>query len=468
MADVKLVKSIYTGADVTSLGELAAADTASIPGYAKIIGLTASLPVVTDADKVLASLAYTGATSFRKNLGLETSNSPTFAGLVIADGGTVGLGAGKGLIQFDDETTDFISFSNCNVGIGTTGPASILDVQAASAIFRLQSTTGTNSVFGRWTNTGGISYFGLENSAGGDLAAGSLAYSFVLSAPALRAISLAPNGTVALTAISGGNVGIGTTGPEAKLDIVSNDNSITYPLLLQNNYNSETPGWGVGLKLHTALVPSSEPYKWAGIVTRTSGTWGISNNLGFFVTDSNFDTAPTEKVTILGSGNVGIGTTAPGKTLDVVGQLRTFSSAASGSGEVFVGNPAISDGQGLLYFIPSNTVKNWQVATNAFVAGDFSITPSTVTGGSTFTTPVLLITSTGKVGIGDTAPGELLDVAGNINATGVLKIDDVQVVGNRVIDARCDDTINSGDATTDGVIDSLRDAMITHGLIAAA
>ena len=37
-----------------------------------------------------------------------------------------------------------------------------------------------------------------------------------------------------------------------------------------------------------------------------------------------------------------------------------------------------------------------------------------------------------------------------------------------VIDSRCDDTINSGDATTDGVIDALRDAMITHGLIAAA
>jgi hypothetical protein len=51
---------------------------------------------------------------------------------------------------------------------------------------------------------------------------------------------------------------------------------------------------------------------------------------------------------------------------------------------------------------------------------------------------------------------------------GVYKIGGTQVVGARVIDARCDDTINSGDATTDGVIDSLRDAMITHGLIAAA
>jgi hypothetical protein len=59
-------------------------------------------------------------------------------------------------------------------------------------------------------------------------------------------------------------------------------------------------------------------------------------------------------------------------------------------------------------------------------------------------------------------------VSGNINTSGVIKIDTVQVVSNRVIDARCDDAINSGDATTDGVIDALRDCLITHGLIAAA
>jgi len=57
---------------------------------------------------------------------------------------------------------------------------------------------------------------------------------------------------------------------------------------------------------------------------------------------------------------------------------------------------------------------------------------------------------------------------GSVDISGVLKIDAVQVVGNRVIDARIDDTINSGDATTDGVIDAIRDAMLAHGLIAAA
>ena len=44
-------------------------------------GLTASLPVVTDGSKNLASIALTGATSLRKSLGLETSDSPSFTGV---------------------------------------------------------------------------------------------------------------------------------------------------------------------------------------------------------------------------------------------------------------------------------------------------------------------------------------------------------------------------------------------------
>lgn len=76
--------------------------------------------------------------------------------------------------------------------------------------------------------------------------------------------------------------------------------------------------------------------------------------------------------------------------------------------------------------------------------------------------------STDRVGIGDSAPGEKLDVAGNINTTGVLKVDDVQVVSNRVVDARIDDTPNSGDATTDGIIAAIQSVLTTHGLAAAA
>jgi len=38
----------------------------------------------------------------------------------VPDAGTIGLGAGKGLIQFDDEATDLVSFQNCSVLINAT------------------------------------------------------------------------------------------------------------------------------------------------------------------------------------------------------------------------------------------------------------------------------------------------------------------------------------------------------------
>ena len=73
--------------------------------------------------------------------------------------------------------------------------------------------------------------------------------------------------------------------------------------------------------------------------------------------------------------------------------------------------------------------------------------------------------------INGVAPAEILSIVGGglDLATGkVLSVAGTKVVGARVIDARVDDVINSGDLVTDGVIDSLVDAMIAHGLMAAA
>ena len=89
---------------------------------------------------------------------------------------------------------------------------------------------------------------------------------------------------------------------------------------------------------------------------------------------------------------------------------------------------------------------------------------------ATGTAARITVLYTGEVGIGDDAPASKLDITGDVHTTDVYKVDDTQVVGPRVVDARADDAINdaSWDATTAGVLDALRDAMITHGLIAAA
>ncbi len=58
---------------------------------------------------------------------------------------------------------------------------------------------------------------------------------------------------------------------------------------------------------------------------------------------------------------------------------------------------------------------------------------------------------------------------GDVWLAGVLQVDGIQVVSNRVIDSRIDDTIGSTFGTTEqGILDACRDALITHGLCAAA
>ena len=85
---------------------------------------------------------------------------------------------------------------------------------------------------------------------------------------------------------------------------------------------------------------------------------------------------------------------------------------------------------------------------------------------------------TDRVGIGDAAPGEKLDVAGNVNVTGVYKVDDVQVVKEQqsaIASAKVDYTTGDLDTeaevisafnTTNGKINDILGALRTHGLIA--
>ena len=69
---------------VSGTGRIVSAVATSVFPTLTLSDLTASLPVVTDGSKLLVSLAYTGSTSFRKNLGLETSDTPTFTGTLLS------------------------------------------------------------------------------------------------------------------------------------------------------------------------------------------------------------------------------------------------------------------------------------------------------------------------------------------------------------------------------------------------
>lgn len=68
--------------------------------------------------------------------------------------------------------------------------------------------------------------------------------------------------------------------------------------------------------------------------------------------------------------------------------------AATGASTLTLGTTAPSgNSTALVKFINSNSTINWQISTNTFTANAFEFTPSTAGGGSTFTTPVVQLTT---------------------------------------------------------------------------
>jgi hypothetical protein len=186
--------------------------------------------------------------------------------------------------------------------------------------------------------------------------------------------------------IANGKVGIGTTSPRGKVEIVGPAsetstlaNAVTNAGLLIKPYSSSD--WGLAFGSLTGQVQSIQGVDLGGSSSRSIAI----NALG---------------------GNVGIGTTSPASLLDVNGgasaSIVTLSTTS--------GNPGAR-----IHLLGSpSSFKNWAIGASAIaVNGALEFVPSTTNGGSTFTTPAMIITSTGNVGIGTTSPSQNLHVAGN-------------------------------------------------------
>ena len=132
---------------------------------------------------------------------------------------TLNASASSGLIQTADTstvlqlqtngTTALTVDTTANVGIGTSSPGSILDVQSTTSIIRNTATTGTNQVAIRQGNTGGYFYTGIDTSAGGYLTGAAYAGFHWMSGA--YPMIFATNNSERLRIDSSGNLLVGTT-----------------------------------------------------------------------------------------------------------------------------------------------------------------------------------------------------------------------------------------------------------------
>jgi hypothetical protein len=184
-----------------------------------------------------------------------------------------------------------------NVGIGTITPAYTLDVNGAT---RILSTvlTGSNSPFPNSTVM--FSQAGFNNIFGVD---GSWTSKY---------FGMKTNGDFI---IIGGNIGIGTTTPSAKLEVYNTAAAGHLILSANDNLNADKTRIDIDFKVanqnHTVGRISS------AYITSVNGG---SGSLRFFTRDNG---ALNEKMTISSNGYVGIGTVSPVNKLDVNGTIHS-------------------------------------------------------------------------------------------------------------------------------------------------
>jgi hypothetical protein len=142
--------------------------------------------------------------------------------------------------------------------------------------------------------------------------------------PAADTIAFSEGGTEAMRIDSSGNVGIGTSSPAGRLHV----NGQTY---IQGSVSG-------GLANSTLVGNNAGQAQFWGLGADTSTTGSMT----FVVARSNLSSS-IQAMTLDSSGNVGIGTTAPNKNLEVVGTIRVSRPSVSATYMEFFGGSGSTD-----------------------------------------------------------------------------------------------------------------------------
>jgi hypothetical protein len=216
------------------------------------------------------------------------------------------------------------------------------------------------------------------------------------------------NGTSAVSASviydTGTNVGIGTTSPFVKFQIDQNQATYSY-----FDYYNTTAGGGIVWRqiIRNIANTGTTSVDFAKLI---SSGFAINNNDTGAANFTSFGVGASERMRIDSSGNVGIGTSAPGAKLEVAGQVR--STAANGF-------KIVADYGDYRQITASG--RGWRMGTtsNGTSLGDFYIQGSTDDFVTSFISP-FYITSSGNVGIGTSSPASKLAVGGNPPSAGAI------------------------------------------------
>ena len=317
-----------------------------------------------------------------------------------------------GHLEFFVNNTESMTLDTNGLGIGTTNPNRLLQINGGHGTTRMRlffagTQNDRNAYIDMWASEPGVTYngSGIGSNINGSPYYGryvtELGQSYIrFIAGALQLwTGPASSGTAStalqrLTILDGGNVGIGIGNPSQKLHVNGNVDIDNGGILLQQAYSLN-----FGISGYDILMPST--------------------------TRLGIKTAGTERITILNTGNVGIGITNPTAKLHIDDDanpatgllvtggagghpLATFTRDVGSTGTVAIN---ASSGMPQIRFATNNT----------FAIGVNNTTFEIADNSSLGTNARLSITNTGNVGIGTTNPSTKLQV-GDGTADDVIRV----------------------------------------------
>jgi len=336
-----------------------------------------------------------------------------------------------------------------NIGIGTTDPVSKLNLFASGAATRLTFSNPGNrdSYIESDSDQGsGAGYFFDFNAA----YSGTIMRFFVKSADGISSESLRMSKASGASPISSftGSVGIGAVSPGAALEVSAGADELlrltrttaSYPTKFKvgtdsafviNSGNSDVLAIKSG-KVGIGLTSPTSTLTVAGTVESTTGGFKFPDGTTQTTAASGSSAWTTSGNDIYNSnsGNVGIGASPQaGMRLDIRSVAATDGSSAitaygyNGNGGMAIkGYGYATTGTGNNTGITGISTGSRASGTN--IGGYFNASGAAAN--------YALITGSGNVGIGTSTPGYKLDVSGDVNYSGALREDGVEIFSGMI------------------------------------